>query len=158
MLLAQVSDILNDLGFDSDDRHHGAATMALDAAEEQLGGRAEYGIRAGHVVDTFFIQEPYGNRASTEFRLSHGFVSSLTSVLVNPYLPSLTGQTTQIGDWGQLVQITPSGGNVNVTAMVQLNSDKGLVKDIQNRYRHQYVQITYVAGFPTDPSNPAATC
>ena len=160
MLLAQVSDILSDLGFESMTDITSAATMALDAAEEQLAAALNTEFGQATVTDTFFIREPPGTRSSNEFRLSRGFVSSLTSVLVNPDLASLTGQTTQIGDWGSLVEIAPSGGNVDVTAMVQLDSDKGIVKDIQNRYRHQYIQITYMAGFATDPASgtpPTAT-
>ena len=84
-------------------------------------------------------------------------MSSLTSVLVNSQIASLTGQTTQLGDFDTLIQITPSGGNVDVTSMVQLDSDRGIVKDIQNRYRHQYVQITYQAGFPPDTTNPTTS-
>ena len=154
MLLAQVSDVLSDLGFESMTDITSAATMALDAAEEQLAAALNTEFGQGTFTDTFFIREPYGDRSSNEFRLSRGFVSSLTSVLVNPDLASLTGQTTQIGDWGSLVEIAPSGGNVDVTAMVQLDSDKGIVKDIQNRYRRHYVQITYQAGFPIDGADP----
>ena len=160
MLLAQVSDILSDLGFESMTDITSAATMALDAAEEQLAAALNTEFGQATFADTFFIREPHGTRSSNEFRLSRGFVSSLTSVLANPDLASLTGQTTQIGDWGSMVEIAPSGGNVDVTAMVQLDSDKGIVKDIQNRYRRQYIQITYhgrLRGRPGNGTPPAAT-
>jgi hypothetical protein len=39
-------------------------------------------------------------------------------------------------------------------ATAQLHPDKGIVKDYVTPYRRQFVQITYVAGFPADGAKP----
>jgi hypothetical protein len=155
MLLAQPSDILSDLGFDSMPDILSAATMALDAAEQQLAAALNTDFAQGAFTEMFYIREGHC-RSSTEFRLSQGFVSSLTSVKACYDLASLTGQPTVIGDFGQLCDLSPGSTPVEVTSMVTLDSDRGVIKDIQNRYRHLYVQIVYQAGFAVDPDNSAS--
>ena len=143
MLLASVNDILNDLGFEAMTDITASATLALDAAEAQLASVLNSEFDQGTFTDTFFVSEPPyldGPACETEFRLRRGFVSSLTSV-------RYAGPVQDLMD--------PSAYN-DVTATAQLHPDKGIVKDYVTRFRRQFVQIVYVAGFPEDGTNPAS--
>ena len=105
-------------------------------------------------------QPPYragGPGFQTQFRLRHGFVTPpLTSILFNPHVSMLTGQASQLGSWPPVLN-TPSGrANIDVTASVHLDAEKGLVTDFTNRYASQYVMVVYTAGFATDPSTPGS--
>ena len=140
MLLASVSDILSDLGFDAMTDITASATLALDAAEAQLASVLNSEFEQGAFTDTFFVSEPPyrdGPVCETEFRLRRGLVQSLTSMVYAGTVPGLTDSTLY----------------VDVTATAQLHPDKGIVTDYVTPYRRQFVQITYVAGFPADGTN-----
>ena len=139
-----------------------AATMALDAAEEQLASALDTEFAAGTFVDTFFVEKPpYLNRqaVATEFRLRRGFVTSLTSVIASPVLSNLTGQSSPLGSWYPTPQLSAQGQTFDLTSMVMMDpmlAEKGIIKDFQNAYCGHYVQITYAAGFAVDGTNPAS--
>ena len=143
MLLASVSDILDDLGFDAMTDITASATLALDAAEAQLASVLNTEFDQGTFVDTFYVSEPPyldGPVSETEFRLRRGLATSLTSIRYAGTVQSLADASVAI----------------DITATAQLHPDKGIVKDFVTRFRRQFVQITYVAGFPPDTSNPAS--
>lgn len=143
MLLASVTDILNNLGFDAMTDISVAATMALDAAEAQLASVLNSEFEQGTFTDTFYVSAPPyrdGPVCETEFRLRRGLLTSLTSMRYSPTVAGLTDSTVY----------------VDVTATVQLHPDKGIVKDYTTPYRRKYVQITYAAGFAADTGNPAS--
>ena len=84
MLLASVSDILSDLGFDAMTDITASATLALDAAEAQLASVLNSEFEQGTFTDTFFVSAPPyrdGPVCETEFRLRRGLVQSLTSMV-----------------------------------------------------------------------------
>ena len=161
MLLASVNDIVAALGFDQMLDIQNAASMALDAAEAQLMAILDTDFEQGTFVDTFFVHEPPA-RGSVEFRLSHGLVSALTSVLGNSD-PTTFGSAPTVawsaGAWpfGGFV----GGQNIDCTANCtpqfdQKSMDRGVVRDFLSKYRQTYVQITYQAGFAVDGTNPAS--
>jgi len=142
MLLAETADVISQLGFDSMTDINFAVSMAMDAAEPYLSAQLNTGFEKGTYVDTFFVREPRyrdGPAVSTEFRLRRGLVSSITSVLTN----------ADPCGFGNLSADTLTK---NITDHVTLHSDKGVVKDFKTHYMSQWVQITYVAGFDTDPN------
>ena len=143
MLLALVSDLREQLGFDDMTDINFAITMALNGAEPQIAALLNTDFPQGTFTDTFYVERPpfqSGGAVSTEFRLRNGLVSALASVVWNPIV---TG-------------FSVPASNVDVTSVVQLHQDKGIVKDFTTRYRRVYVQITYTAGFAVDGGNPAS--
>jgi hypothetical protein len=158
MLLAQVSDILSDLGFDAMTDITFAAVQALDAAEQQLAAAMDTEFEQGTFTDTFFVTEPryrQGRVFQTEFRLNRAFVTSLTSIYANSSIDALYGTASPLGSWSNPVVGTPTPDTTpDLSAFVTLEAEKGVIRDIRNPYRNQYVQITYTAGFPVDPSLP----
>ena len=97
----------------------------------------------GSYIETFFVEKPpYMDRQAfrTKFRLNNGFVT-LTSVKSAYELAAFSQQT-------------PNGNFKDVTNTVMVDTDRGIVDDINNRYERQFVQIAYTAGFPVDGTNP----
>ena len=142
MLLASVDDIRERLGFDEMTDIMFAATMALDSATPQIEAMLNTSFAPGSYVETFFVEKPpYMNRQAfrTKFRLNNGFVT-LTSVKSAYELAAFSEQT-------------PNGSFKDVTGTVIVDTDRGIVDDINNRYTLQYVQIAYTAGFPVDGVN-----
>jgi len=128
MLLASMTDIRERLGFDDMTDINFAATMALDAATPQIEAMLNTSFTQGSCVETFFVEKPpYMNRQAfrTKFRLNNGFVT-LTSVK----------SAYELAAFSEIV-----------------DTDRGIVDDINNRYTLQYVQIAYTAGFPVDGVN-----
>ena len=143
MLLASVPDILEALGFDAMTDITASATQALDAAEAQLASVLNSEFDQGAFIDTFYVSEPPyqdGPVSETEFRLRRGFVTTLTSIRYAGSVPGLTDPTLY----------------TDVTATAQLHPDKGIVKDFVTRFRRQFVQVSYLAGFPPDTANPTS--
>lgn len=150
MLLALPSDVISQLGFDAMTDITFAVNMAMDAAEAYLSAQLNTDFSQGTFVDTFFVEQR--PRVEIEFRLNRGLLSSVTSVLLSP-------DPTQFA--------TPANC-VNVTANVVPDLDRGVIKDFttgrstnigpntwgsfQQGYARNFVQITYQAGFATDPS------
>ena len=142
MRLAQSCDVRGMLGFDDMTDINFAIDMAIDAAEPYLAAQLNTEFDKGTFVDTFYVREPPfrdGPAVSTEFRLRRGLVDSITSVLTCSDPTAFDDETL----------------TVDVTANVTLHPDKGLVKDFKTRYDHQYVQITYDAGFDVDDAGGA---
>ena len=106
MLLASVSDVLKALGFEGMTDITFSATQALDAAEAQLASLLNTEFEAGTHTEMFYVREPPytdGPAFKTEFRLRHGFVTGLTSVLVNSDISQLTGMASPLGGWNPVV-------------------------------------------------------
>jgi hypothetical protein len=137
VLLAAVADIRSQLGFDNMTDVNAAISMAMDAAESMLSSRLNSEFDKGTFVDTFYVRSPPfkdGPAVETQFRLRRGLISSLTSVI-----------------WSQgLAGFGTPASETDVTAVVNLHPDKGVVKDFTTRYERAYVQVTYVAGFDLD--------
>jgi len=141
MLLANPADIISQLGFDPMPDITLATTMAMDAAEAYLSSELNTDFLAGTFTDTFYVAQPRyqdGPACSTEFRLSHGLVGSITSAMATSG-PAQFWWTTAPND---------------VTADILLDGDKGIAKDVTNRYYRQTITITYASGFAADPNNP----
>ena len=140
MLLANPADIISQLGFDSMTDINLATSMAMDAAEAYLAAQLNTDFAAGSFTDVFYVPAPRyvdGPAVSTEFRLSHGLAVVVASALAS----------------------TPSDFFMNsapadVSASLIVDADRGIVKDITNRYRAQTVTITYTSGFAADPDTP----
>jgi hypothetical protein len=144
MLLALPNDVRDQLGFDDMSDIAFAIRMAMDAADPYLQAQLNTDFVQGTYVDTFYVREPPyldGPAVETQFRLRHGMVSALTSVLTAFTPASFSTQGAQV---------------TNVTANVFLEDDRGIVKDFTTRYVRQFVQITYASGFAPDPNNPAS--
>jgi hypothetical protein len=165
MLLASVTDILDALGFDAMTDITSAATMALDAAEAQLASTLDTDFTQGSYVDTFYVEEPpfrSGPAASTEFRLSHGLVSTLTSVIANGDPTAFgTSQTVTYNNGSGWPYAFSPGENLDVTANCSPQflgqfKERGVVRDFMTRYCRTWVQISYTSGFPADGTNPAS--
>ena len=134
MFLAPVAEIRSQLGFDDMTDINAAIAMALNAAEPQLAAVLNTEFDRGTFVDTFYVSRPPfrdGPAVETEFRLRRGLVVSITSVLLSSD-PTVFGVPASV---------------VDITAVANLEADKGVVKDFKTRFERQYVQITYVAGF-----------
>ena len=141
MLLANPADVISQLGFDTMTDITLATSMAMDAAEAYLSSQLNTDFLAGTFIDTFYVRQPRyqdGAATSTEFRLSHGLVSSVTSA---------TTTATPADFWW-------TAAPADVTADIVLDGDRGIAKDITNRYFRQTVTITYVSGFAVDPDTP----
>jgi len=140
MLLTTVAQIVHQLGFDPMTDVGFAVQTTLDAADAMLSSMLNTEFEQATVVDTFYVKEPKGQDGSSvesEFRLSRGLVSSLTSVLVASQ-PNVFNVPASV---------------VDITANVILDADRGIIRDFQTRYRRQFVQVTYVSGFDTDPTS-----
>lgn len=138
MLLASVSEIRDQLGFDNMTDINAAIGLALDAAEPQLAAILNTEFGQGSFVDTFWVRSPPfrdGPAVETEFRLQRGLVQSLTSVIY-AY---------------QICNFTDPSSYLTSTSTAVLSADKGVVTDYQTHYMRQYVQISYTAGFAPDP-------
>ena len=143
MLLASVNDIRERLGFDDMTDIMFAAQMALDAATPQIEAALNTLFDQDSYVETFFVDRPpYRDKQAirTKFRLNNGFVSSLTSVKVSYQLASFSAQP-------------PDTSILDVTSKVMIDTDRGIVDDINTNYCRQYVQISYTAGFVPDTQN-----
>lgn len=141
MLLALVSEIREQLGFDDMTDINFAVMMAMNSVEPQLAATLNTEFDRGTFVDTFYVRAPPfrdGQAVETQFRLRRGLVASLTSVLMN-------NDVTAFAD---------PASTIDVTAVENLHPDKGIVKDFSTHYVRQYVRITYVAGFDPDPVDP----
>lgn len=165
MLLASVTEIIEQLGFDAMTDITNAVTMALDAAEAQIASVLDTDFTQGTYVDTFFVDQPpyqVGPAVSTEFRLSHGNVTALSTVYANgdPVGFGTDPVITYDNGSGWPYAFAP-GENLDVTAnisptFVGVTKERGVVKDFKTRYKRTWVQITYTSGFPADGGNAAS--
>jgi hypothetical protein len=137
MLLAKVSDLQGDLGFDTALTDFAvAAADALHAATIFIGSRLGTTFHKATITDTFYADAPgfvQGSLRQTEFRLSQGFVASVTKV----------SRTTDLAAFGTLDEL-------DYTSSVLLNLEKGVIRDIATPYSRNFVKVTYIAGFDPD--------
>lgn len=138
MLLASVTEIREQLGFDDMVNVVDAITGALEAAEPYFSSLLGTDFTEGAGLDLFYVPEPGftdGAGCSTEFRLRHGFVTAVTSF----------GSST-----------TATGTLTDLSSGILVNAEKGVVTDIQTRFYRNYVKVGYTKGFPVDPTDPAS--
>lgn len=127
MLLASVSGIRDDLGFDDMTDINAAITMALNAAEPQLASALNTSFARAEVTDTFWVDEPTvidGPHRKTEFWLSRGFVQG------EPVVTGFDG----------------------AQAAMKYNKEKGIARDWSTYYSRAHVTFVYQAGFEEDGS------
>lgn len=125
MLLASVSGIREELGFDDMTDINAAITMALNAAEPQLASALNTSFARAEVTDTFWVDEPTvidGPHRKTEFWLSRGFVHG------EPVVTGFDG----------------------AQAAMNYNKEKGIARDWTTYYSRAHVRFVYQAGFETD--------
>lgn len=140
MFLADPVELREQLGFEDMTDITDAVCMALDAAEPILASLLNTEFTIGTGQDTFYLKRPsYVNYPmfSTEFRLSHGLITSMNSV-VKAILPKVLGTADAI-------DIMPD---------MEFDLDKGSAKDVTNEYCHQFVRFNYTYGFPVSGSDP----
>jgi hypothetical protein len=143
MLLASVTAIRDQLGFDDMSNITDAITGALHTAEALLSARLGTPFDAGAFSDTFYVDEPgfiQGDMYKTEFKLTRGFVQDVTEV-------SLTTPTSMYF----IVRDQPS-----LITSLATNKEKGLCLDVATFYRRSWVKISYTAGFTVDDTDPAS--
>ena len=141
MLLAAVSDIVEDLGFDSMTDINVAASMALDAATSVLASLLNTDFDQATLIDTFFVRfPPYRNgpAVQTEFRLNQGLVTSVLSAKSASKQPAFTDAASV----------------TDVSSAIVWDLTKGVGKDFTTHYVDQFVQISYVCGFPVSSTDP----
>jgi hypothetical protein len=143
MKLATVDALREDLGFGSDMTDFAAAAdEALEAATTMLAARLDTEFDQATITDYFYVATPGyldGVNFDTEFRLSRGLLSSLTSFA---YAPSMA----QFG----------TVDAVDVTAVIKTNKEKGVLRDLATPYDKKFVSVTYVAGFLPAAAYPDA--
>jgi hypothetical protein len=143
MLLAAVSDIIAELGFDAMTDITVATTQALDAATDVLAALLNTEFDSSIQSDTFFVSDPpyrNGPAVQTEFRLNYGMVSAVASVLVSDTMQGLDDPSSC----------------TDVTNNLIWDMDRGVGKDFLTPYRRQFVRINYTQGFPVSGTDPTS--
>lgn len=132
MLLASVTEVRDDLGFDDMTDITYAITEAMHAAEVTLGTLLNTSFERADHVDLFWAAEPGFSQPphhETQLRLRHGFVLG-DPVVKRASAPSL------FDDPG-----------VTLMTGLLVDRDKGTVKDVGTRFSNDYLQVAYTAGF-----------
>lgn len=134
MWLASVDEIRDDLGFDNMTDINEAIGAALHAAEPILAARigSEFGELS--VTDTFYVDEPgyvRGRSVQTEFRLTRGFVQTVSALGRADTLDAL-GTSSEVSYLGDVIQ----------------DKEKGVIRDFKTPYQRMFVRVAYTAGFP----------
>jgi hypothetical protein len=133
MYLADPEEVRDMLGFESMADINNAIADALDTATALLASQLTSSFDLADYTDYFWVPE---ESQISEFRLSTGF-ATLTAVAL----------ATTIDQFGTTAEVT-------YTSDVQLNSEKGVVKDHVTRYDRVFVKVTYSAGFDPDGTDP----
>lgn len=142
MFLADIDGIREQLGFDQMVDIDNAIEAALNSATAQLAGLLQTSFDEEDMQDVFWVEKPpiqQGPHRMTEFRLSRGFVSSLSAA-------------TRTEVEGLFQDEQPS----DVLAAIKLDRDKGHARDWTTWYNRNYVTFAYRSGFPRDAANPAS--
>lgn len=132
MLLASVTEVRDDLGFDDMTDITYAITEALHSAEATLGTLLNTSFERAEHVDLFWVAEPGFSQHphhETQLRLRHGFLSG-DPVVKRAVSPSAFGET-----------------NVTLMQGLLVDRDKGTLKDVGTAFSNDYLQVTYTAGF-----------
>lgn len=138
MLLATVSSIRDELGFDDMANINYAIIAALHAAEAQVGALLRTDFKRQSNTDLFRASAPgfvEGDYYETKFRLTQGQIQTVSSVLFSDSfdMSSPTSSTTHI-----------------------VNADIGQVTVVGVAFNRQFVQITYTSGFEAAQSDPTS--
>ena len=132
MHLTSLAEIRSELGFDSMTDINAAIGAALDAAEVQLAAALNTDFSRATHKDTFWVYRPtfmQHNHAKTEFQLSRGFLTEKPIV------------TTEA------LTIDPEN--------IEVDLEKGIVRDWTHIYSRAHVVFTYTYGFEaTDDVDP----
>jgi hypothetical protein len=138
MFLTSVQGIRELLGFDDMTDINAAIEGALHAAEPQLAALLDTSFDRAGVTDIFWAYEPgfrQGPHVRTEFRLSRGFLAADPLVVMASSVAAL--------------------GSASATVLcVRADREKGVVHDWTTRFREDYIQAAYEAGFEVDAANP----
>lgn len=137
MYLSPVDELRLDLGFDDMPDITDAVQGALNAAEALLAARLGTEFAYGTFTDTFWVPEPGftdQGRPITEFRLTRGFVSAVTSASL----------VLEVADFAIPDNVTDQLSYL--TSKLEL----GVLVDYQTLYSLQYLQVAYTAGFQAD--------
>lgn len=143
MMLASHAEIREQLGFDDMTDINDAIQASLRAATAVLAAKLSTPFERGTFIDTYYALEPgyeNGQAFSTTFRLSRGFVVSVTSVKAAATLELLGG--------------TDASDITAVALMSATDKEKGVFTDYTTRFTRSFVRAEYVAGFEADASNP----
>lgn len=141
MHLADPTKLRDATGFDDMPDINAAIDGALNAAEAMLAGQLGTDFDRVTLTDTFYVSEPGytdGAHTTTEFKLSRGFVQDLLTVWSAKGRAYLAMANTRIDLIGAF--------DLDV-----LKREKGVIVDTGSRYRADYVQVAYTAGFEEDP-------
>lgn len=132
MLLATVAQLRDTLGFDAMADINAAVMAALNAADVTLQARIGTPFAPATITDTFYVEEPSvmrGVNVQTEFRLSQGFVQTVTSAKYADTLAALDSDFT------------------SVLADLIVVSEKGVLRDFTTPYSRNFIRVAYTAGF-----------
>jgi hypothetical protein len=135
MFLASPDVIRESLGFEDMTDISEAVKSALDASEPLLASMLNTDFTAGEATDIYYLQEPgheMGQMFVTEFRLTHGLLTELTA--------AHKASAMTVFDTADAENILTSGLIVDL--------EKGVIKDLSNRYSRQFVRFTYSYGLP----------
>jgi len=149
MYLASVSDLRSQLGFDDMTDINAAIGDALDAAEMQVASILRTEFNQVNVMDTFFISDTrrIGRAVKTEILLTRGFLQSQpTSVITNQISPIFLTAFDEVQ--------SQYGGTGGPIPNFIFDLEKGHAIDSTNYYESTYINVSYTAGFPFDPTTP----
>lgn len=147
MLLARVSDIRDEVGFDDMPDINAVITESLHAATAQIESILDTNFTAGTKTDVFFVEEPSDIRNNgavnlTYFRLSNGLIGSVTEGLYASSYANLIGGI----DTTDLLAATT----------VIVKNDIGTILDAQTVYANHFAKFTYSYGFEIDTDDPSS--
>lgn len=130
MLLTSVASVREPLGFDDMTDINSAIELALNAVEPQIEAKLGTRFDRETVTDVFWVREPGymdGPHFNTEFRLSRGFVTDPIVIAVEDF--------------------TAGSFIVSPGPKLQINRERGIIKDFGTRFHHATVTVTYESGF-----------
>jgi hypothetical protein len=136
MMLASVSEVRADLGFDDMPDINEAITAALHGTTHALASVLRTSFDKQSWADLFFVERSdEGGVPSCDLRLSLGFVEPVSVVVKVSPRP----------DMADAVVVTPN---------FVLRPDKGVISDYRRVYLREFVQCSYTAGFNVDDTDP----
>lgn len=139
MMLLDPTIIRDELGFDDMTDINDAITGAVQAATASLSAALHTSFDAGTHTDTWFVEAPLRKVAGlceTEFRLTYGFVQTLTSFGYSTYA-NLLGTSEALNSLSDVV----------------LSAEKGSIRDFTTDYTRTFARAVYTHGFAVDDAN-----
>lgn len=136
-MLASITDIRDQLGFDDMTDINDALTSAMVAATTWLQSKLNTRFDAGNQTDLFFMREAsyiVGSSAQSEFRLRFGFIQSVSRIV--------TFQSPTDFD--------VATAYVDIAPVMQVHYEKGKLVDFTTRYANTYIRVDYAYGWAAD--------